>query len=89
MTVSTTTIKNSASGNGSNTTFAYSFTVFASSELKVVVRTNATGAESVRAEGSGSTNYSVTGVGNAAGGNVVFVTSPLATETVVLYRASA
>ena len=89
MTVSTTTIKNSASGNGSNTTFAYSFKVFASSELKVVVRTNATGAESVRAEGSGSTNYSVTGVGNAAGGNVVFVTAPLSTETVVLYRASA
>ena len=89
MTVSTLTIKNSYSGNGSTTSFAYAFKIFTSSEAKVYVRTNATGAESLRSEGSGSTNYSVTGVGQVAGGNIVFVTAPTAAETVVIRRLSA
>ena len=89
MTVSTTTIKNSYSGNGSTTSFAYTFKVFASTELKVYVRTTATGAESLRAEGSGSTNYSVTGVGETGGGNIVFVTAPTSSETVVIRRLTA
>jgi len=89
MTVSTTTIKNSYSGNGSTTTFAYTFKVFASTELKVYVRTTATGAESLRSEGSGSANYSVTGVGQTGGGNIVFVTAPTSAETVVIRRLSA
>ncbi len=89
MTVSTTTIKNSYSGNGSTTTFAYTFKVFASTELKVYVRTTATGAESLRSEGSGSANYSVTGVGETGGGNVVFVTAPTSAESVVIRRLSA
>lgn len=89
MTVSTTTIKNSAAGNGSTTTFSYTFKIFASTELKVYVRTTATGAESLRAEGSGSTNYAVTGVGETGGGNVVFVTAPTSAETVIIRRLSA
>ena len=55
MTVSTTTIKNSYSGNGSTTAFAYTFKVFASTEVKVYIRVDATGVETLRAEGSGST----------------------------------
>jgi hypothetical protein len=89
MTVSTTTIKNSYSGNGSTTAFSYTFKVFASSEVKVIVRTDSTGAESVRAEGSGSTNYAVTGVGEAGGGTVTFVTAPASGETVVILRDTA
>ena len=89
MTVSTTTIKNSYSGNGSTTSFAYTFKVFASTELKVYVRTNATGAESLRSEGSGSANYSVTGVGETGGGNIVFVTATTSAETVVIRRLTA
>ena len=85
MTVSSTTLKNSYSGNGSTTAFAYNFKIFASSELKVFIRSS-TGTETLRSEGSGSTNYAVTGVGEAAGGTVTFVTAPASGETVVLLR---
>ena len=85
MTVSTTTLKNSYNGNGSTTTFAYGFKVFASTELKVFIRAS-TGAETLKSEGSGSGNYGVTGVGDASGGNVVFVTAPASGETVVILR---
>ena len=85
MTVSSTTLKNSYSGNGSTTAFAYNFKVFASSELKVFIRAS-TGAETLRSAGTGSTNYAVTGVGAASGGTVTFVTAPASGETVVLLR---
>lgn len=88
MTVSTTTIKNSYSGNGSTTAFAYTFKAFVSTELKVYIRTNATGAESLKTEGTGSTNYGVSGVGAVGGGNVTFVTAPTAAQTVVIRRLS-
>ena len=67
MTISTTTIKNSASGNGSTTAFTYSFKITAETEIQVIVKTNATGAESVRSIGTGSTNYAVSGVGSSSG----------------------
>jgi len=89
MTVSTTTIKNSYSGNGSTTAFAYTFKVFASTELKVFIRVNATGVETLKAEGTGSTNYGVSGVGETGGGNVTFVTAPASGETVVIIRDTA
>jgi len=88
MTISSTTTKNSYSGNGSNTTFAYGFYIPASTDIQVIVRSS-TGTETVKSEGTGSTNYSITGVGNSSGGNVVFVTAPLNTETVVLRRNTA
>ena len=89
MTVTTTTIKNSYSGNGSTTAFSYTFKAFASSEVKVFVRTDSTGAESLRTEGSGSTNYAVSGVGATGGGTVTFVTAPASGETVVIRRLTA
>jgi len=88
MTISSTTTKNSYSGNGSTTTFAYGFYISASTDIQVIVRSS-TGTETVKAEGSGSTNYSITGVGNASGGNIVFVTAPASGETVVLRRNTA
>ena len=89
MTISTTTIKNSYSGNGSNRAFTYSFKIAADAEIQAIVKTNATGAESVRALGSGSTNYSVSGAGNNSGGTVTFVTAPTSAETVVIRRSTA
>jgi len=86
MTISSTSTKVTLSGNGSTTVFAYNFLVLAASELKVYVRTTATGAESLRAAGTGSTNYAITGVGAASGGNVTFVTAPTAAESVILIR---
>jgi len=88
MTISTTTIKNSASGNGSTTAFTYSFKITAETEIQVIVKTDATGAESVRSIGTGSTNYSVSGVGSSSGGTVTFVTAPTSAETVVLRRST-
>ena len=54
MTISTTIIKSSYSGNGSTTAFTYSFKITADTEIQVIVKTNATGTESVRAIGTGS-----------------------------------
>ena len=88
MTISTTIIKNSYSGNGSTTAFTYNFKITAETEIQVIVKTNATGVESVRSIGTGSTNYAVSGVGNNSG-TVTFVTAPLSTETVLLRRSTA
>ena len=85
MTVSSTTVKNSYSGNGSNDTFVYGFKIFAASDLQVIIRSS-TGTETTKTL---TTDYTLTGVGTASGGNVVFEASdiPTATETVVLIRA--
>ena len=47
MTVSSTTTKNSYSGNGSTTTFAYGFKIFADADLTVILRSS-TGVETVQ-----------------------------------------
>jgi len=82
MTITTTTIKNSYSGNGSNTVFAYTYKILAEGDIEVIVR-SANGTETVKTL---TTDYTVSGVGSAGGGNVTFVTAPLSTETVVLRR---
>ena len=88
MTISTTTTKNSYSGNGSTTAFNYTFFIPTSTDIEVIVRSS-TGTETVKSEGTGSTNYSITGVGNSGGGTVTFVTAPASGETVVLRRNTA
>ena len=82
MTVSSTTTKNSYSGDGSTTTFAYAFKIFADADLTVILR-SAAGTETVQTL---TTDYSVTNAGNANGGNVVFVTAPASGVTVVIRR---
>ncbi len=84
MTVSSTTVKNSYSGNGSNDTFVYGFKIFANTDIQVIIRSS-TGTETTK---SLTTHYTVTGVGSASGGNVVFTSGniPSASETVVLIR---
>ena len=85
MTVSSTTTKNSYSGNGSTTVFAYTFKIFDEDDVAVVLRNNTTGAESTQTI---TTHYSVSGVGNTGGGNITFVTAPTSSQTVVLLRAT-
>ena len=85
MTVSTTTSKVSYSGNGSTTVFAYTFKVFDEDDLTVILRDNATGTETVQTI---TTNYTVSGVGNAGGGNVTFGTAPATGKTIVVRRES-
>ena len=84
MTITTTTIKNSYSGDGSQDTFAYTFKIAADADIQVIIRSS-TGLET---EKSLTTHYTVTGAGTASGGNVVFTSGniPSGTETVVLRR---
>ena len=86
MTVSSTTTKNSYTGNGSTTVFAYGFKIFDDDDIKVILRTTATGTETVQTK---TTHYTVSGVGSASGGNITFGTAPPATQTVVLLRTTA
>ncbi len=85
MTISSTTVKNSYSGNGSTTAFAYTFKIFANTDLQVIIRSS-TGTETVKTI---TTHYTVAGAGNANGGSITFTSGniPTSTETVVLRRA--
>ena len=88
MTVSSTTTKRSANGDGSNDTFSYNFKIFDDDDITVIIRTDSTGAETTKTK---TTHYTVTGVGSASGGNVVFTSGniPASGETVVLLRTTA
>ena len=87
MTVSTITIKNSYSGNGSATAFAYTFKIFASAELKVYIRTEADGTETLKTV---TTHYTVSGIGDTGGGTVTFTAGnvPTSAQQVLLTRDS-
>ena len=86
MTISSTTVKNSYSGNGTLDTFNYTFKIFADADIQVIIR-DATATETVKTL---TTHYTVTGAGNANGGTIVFTSGniPTATETVVIRRTS-
>ena len=81
MTLSTTTVKNSYSGNGSTTAFTYNFGINSTSELVVIIRSS-TGTETVKTI---TTHYTVADAG-AAGGTVTMGTAPASGETLVLIR---
>ena len=57
MTVSSTTTKNSYSGDGSTTVFAYTFKIFDEDDI-TVIRTDATGSETTKTK----PHYTVSGV---------------------------
>ena len=82
MTISTLTIKNSYNGDGSVTAFNYTFKITDQDDIEVIVRSSA-GTETVKTL---TTHYTVSGVGNAGGGTVTFVTAPASGETVILRR---
>lgn len=82
MTVSSSTNKVSYSGNGTLTAFAYTFKVFDEDDLTVILRAS-DGTETVQTI---TTHYTVSGVGDAGGGNVTFVTAPATGVTVVIVR---
>jgi hypothetical protein len=84
MTVSSTTVKNSYSGNDSTTEFAYTFKIFANTDLQVIIRSS-TGTETVKTL---TTHYTVAGAGDASGGSITFTAGniPASGETVVIIR---
>ena len=84
MTISTTTIKNSYSGDGSTTAFTYTFKITDQDDIDVIIRSS-DGTETTKTI---STHYTVSGVGAANGGSVTFTTGnvPASGETVLLRR---
>lgn len=85
MTISTTIIKNSYSGNGSTTAFTYNFKITDQDDIQVIIR-SANGTETVKTL---TTHYTVAGVGGNSG-TVTFTAGniPVAGETVVLRRST-
>lgn len=77
MTVSSTTNRWAYAGNGVTTAFAYANRVFAETDLKVYV------ADVLQNLGS---DYTLSGVGEPAGGNVLFAAAPASGAAVVLVR---
>ena len=86
MTISTTNIKNSYAGNSNTSVFQYTFKILANTELQVIIRASS-GTETVKTI---TTHYTVSGVGNASGGNVTFTSGniPATGETVVIRRVT-
>lgn len=84
MTVTSQTARSGPyNGNGSSTSFSYTFRVDLEGEL-VVILADDSGSETTQ---SLTTHYTVTGVGNAAGGTVEMVTAPASGETLVVLRS--
>jgi hypothetical protein len=84
MTISSTTVRNSYSGDNSTTTFSYTFKIFADSDIQVIIRST-DGTETIKTI---TTHYTVTGAGASGGGSVIFTSGniPTSTQTVVLRR---
>ena len=75
MTVSSANNKNQYTGNGSNTAFTYTFKIFDQDDIQVYKGTTL---QTI------TTDYTVSGVANPAGGTVTFVVAPLNGVTVTL-----
>ncbi len=87
MTISTTIIKNSYNGDGVEAVFPYNFKVLNEADIEVILRA-ADGTETVKTI---STHYTVSGVGEATGGNVTFTSGnePITgVANVILRRAT-
>lgn len=86
MTLSTEVIKSGPyTGNGSTVIFDYNFRILLSSDLVVTKTTISTGVEVTLTE---TTDYSVSGVGDSAGGNVTTVATPTSDEKIFIYSST-
>lgn len=83
MTISSTGTRYSYSGNGATTAFSFPRQFFASTDLKVYLVDDATGAATLQVL---ATHYTVTGAGSASGGTVTMLTAPATGKTLVIYR---
>ncbi len=83
MTLSTTTSRVSYAANGATLAFAIPFKIFASTDVKVSLRDNATQADVAQTL---NTHFTLSVPAYPGTGNVVFVTAPPATKTVVIER---
>lgn len=81
MTVSSTTNKGQYTGNGSNKIFAYPFKILNANDVRVIATTISTGEDTVQTI---DTHYSVSGVGDDAGGSITFITAPASTVRITV-----
>jgi len=82
MTVTSTNQKVQFNGTGSTTVFAYNFKIFAQTDLSVILR-SAAGTETPQQIPS---NFTVSGVGAASGGNVTMGVAPPVGTTLTILR---
>lgn len=82
MTVSTTQSRIEYTGNGVTTVFSFPYKFLADGDLVVVIIDNA-GVVTVQTI---SSNYTVSGAGDDAGGSVTMLTPPASTDTLLIYR---
>lgn len=83
MTLSTTSSRIAYAADGASTTFAFSFKIWAASNLKVYLRNNTTLVDTLQTLNS---DYSVDIVTYPNTGNVVFTPAPASGHTVVIVR---
>lgn len=83
MTVSSTNRKNLYNGDGSTTTFPYTFKILSSSDVLVLLKNVALSTLQTMVL---TTDYTVTNVGVDTGGNIVFSTAPASGFTVIFLR---
>ena len=86
MTISASVNRISYAGNGSTTVFSFPYKFLQDADIKVIVVTNATGAESAKVL---TTDYTVTGEGTDSSGEITMVVAPTAAETLVIYSDPA
>ncbi len=86
MTIATIIIKSGPyTGNDSTVVFAYDFRILAQTELIVTKTTISTGTVATLVL---TTDYTVSGVGDAGGGDVTTVATPTTDEKIFIYRSS-
>lgn len=83
MTLTTTSARNEYTGAGSVGPYAYTFRIFAATDLLVVTRNISSGAETTLAY---VTDYSVTGVGEGAGGTITLTNALESGNTMAITR---
>jgi hypothetical protein len=81
MTLSSTTVAHSFAGNGSTTSFSYTFRCYTDAEIKVILVVDSTGAGTTKTL---TTHYSVSKDSDYDGGTVTMVTAPASGETLWL-----
>lgn len=83
MTLSTTTNKQQANGDGVAVNFPFPNLFFTDSDLVVTSTVITTGVDTLQVI---VTDYTVTGAGNPAGGTVIFLVAPLSTVRITIRR---
>ena len=82
MTISTTDSRISYNGNGVTTVFSFPYRFLANGDI-VVVSVSSTGVEAVKTL---TTNYTLTGAGDDAGGSVTMLVAPASGTRLIIYR---